>query len=592
MAVDQAGNPVFLEGTIEDITGRKRAEKQKEEAAEALRLSEARYRLVAENSDDLIFTLDTDLCFTYISPASMKLLGKPAEEAVRESISEIMTPESFAGIMAEYIRVLPEIEQGKNPTLRMEIEEYRKDGSTVWVEVNIRTMRDNAGRLTGYVGISRDVSERRRMEQQKEEAIEALRRSEERYRLVAENSGDVIITLDTNYHVTYVSPAVFKLRGMTPEEVDGQSLDQIMTPASLEAAYADYSRVLPEIEKGNNPTSHLEVELYRKDGSTVWVEISLTTMRDDTGRLIGYVGVYHDISARRRAEEELKLRNILLSTQQEVSIDGILVVDENGAMISFNRRFGEIWNIPGDVLESKSDERALQSVLGNLADPDEFIAKVRRLYENRTETSHDEISLKDGRTLDRYSAPMLGNDGRYYGRIWYFRDITKRKRSEEALRESERRLADIINFLPIATFVINQAGVVTAWNRALEEITGVKAADMIGKGNYEYALPFYGERRSILVDRGLFLRRRNGDRVQSDPSGRRHPLRGVIHTEAGEKRDYPPGLRERSVRLGRESHGRHRIHARHHRYQTGGSGFKDGGGEVPDHPGNDGQRLL
>jgi PAS domain S-box-containing protein len=80
------------------------------------------------------------------------------------------------------------------------------------------------------------------------------------------------------------------------------------------------------------------------------------------------------------------------------------------------------------------------------------------------------------------------------------RDITERKRMQTALRESEKRLADIIDFLPDATFVIDLSGKVIAWNRAVEEITGVKTEDILGKGNYEYALAFYGIRRPMLVD--------------------------------------------------------------------------------------------
>ena len=78
--------------------------------------------------------------------------------------------------------------------------------------------------------------------------------------------------------------------------------------------------------------------------------------------------------------------------------------------------------------------------------------------------------------------------------------ILERQMAEDALKDSERRLGDIINFLPDATFVINRDGVVIAWNRAIEKMTGIKAANILGKGNYEYALPFYGERRPILID--------------------------------------------------------------------------------------------
>jgi len=82
-------------------------------------------------------------------------------------------------------------------------------------------------------------------------------------------------------------------------------------------------------------------------------------------------------------------------------------------------------------------------------------------------------------------------------------DITVRKQAEERRKESERFLADVINFLPDATFVIDREGVVIAWNRAIEEMTGVPAADMIGRGNFEYAIPFYGDRRPILIDLAL-----------------------------------------------------------------------------------------
>ena len=79
-------------------------------------------------------------------------------------------------------------------------------------------------------------------------------------------------------------------------------------------------------------------------------------------------------------------------------------------------------------------------------------------------------------------------------------DITARRQAEEALKESQQQFSDIINFLPDATFVIDKEGKVIAWNRAMEEMTGIKAADMVGRDNYEYALVFYGERRPILID--------------------------------------------------------------------------------------------
>ncbi len=113
-----------------------------------------------------------------------------------------------------------------------------------------------------------------------------------------------------------------------------------------------------------------------------------------------------------------------------------------------------------------------------------------------------EIAHKDGKKIpvEVNVTSLLDAKGKTTGRIGIARDITTRKQTEEALKESEQRSADIINFLPDATFAINLEGKVVTWNRAIEEMTGVKAKDMVGKGNYEYAIPFYNTRRPVLID--------------------------------------------------------------------------------------------
>ena len=131
-------------------------------------------------------------------------------------------------------------------------------------------------------------------------------------------------------------------------------------------------------------------------------------------------------------------QNILLSTQQEASLDGILVVDEENHILSYNRRFVELWGLPPNLVEEGADEPVLQFVTAQTADPQSFLQRVQYLYEHRQATSQDEILLSDGRVFDRYSAQMLGSDDRYYGRVWYFRDITERKKIESEIRRANR----------------------------------------------------------------------------------------------------------------------------------------------------------
>jgi len=138
--------------------------------------------------------------------------------------------------------------------------------------------------------------------------------------------------------------------------------------------------------------------------------------------------------------QELELRNIILSTQQETSIDGILVVDEVATIISYNQRFVELFHIPTDMVSAKNDMPVLQLVTSQIADPESFLERVNYLYEHREEKSQEEILLKDGRVLDRYSSPMFGSNGKYYGRVWYFRDITERKHAEQSIMNRARQL--------------------------------------------------------------------------------------------------------------------------------------------------------
>jgi diguanylate cyclase (GGDEF)-like protein/PAS domain S-box-containing protein len=272
-----------------------------------------------------------------------------------------------------------------------------------------------------------------------------LRESEEQFLALSAAAQDAIIMMDNDERVIFWNGPAERIFGYSREDVLGKSVHAVLAPPTYRSRFAEAFPRWRETGQGAAVGKVFELAGLRKDGTEFPIEISLSSTHIK-GRW-NAIAFIRDITERRRAEEELKVRNILLSTQQDASPDGILVVDEKARIQSYNQRFVDMWGVPAEVIAAKSDELALKSVLDKLLDPQKFIEKVGYLYEHRREESRDEIVLKDGRVFDRYSAPMYGSGERYYGRVWYFRDITARIRAEEEVRRASEKLSALVKEL-------------------------------------------------------------------------------------------------------------------------------------------------
>jgi PAS domain S-box-containing protein len=283
-----------------DITDRKRVE-------EELKESEKKYRLLADNVKDVIFVLDMNLNYTYVSPSVKILRGYEPEEVLKQSsIDQTLTPSSMDLAMKALSEVmeLEKLEHKEDNISRtLPLEMRRKDGTTVWTETKVSFIRDKDQQPVGILGVTRDITERK-------QAADALLESEERYRLITENTADTIAVFDLNLNITtYVSPVIRNLRGYTVQEAMTQTLNQMLTPDSLEQAskmFAD--QMVLESSGTADParTSLIELEEYCKDGSTIWVEVAASFLRDNNFKPTGILTLTRNITDRKRAEERLK----------------------------------------------------------------------------------------------------------------------------------------------------------------------------------------------------------------------------------------------------------------------------------------------
>jgi PAS domain S-box-containing protein len=265
--------------------------------------------------------------------------------------------------------------------------------------------------------------------------MKALPESEITLRSLVQYTSDIITIMDPNGTIVYQSPAIERLLGYRVEELIGANAFEYIHPEDVERVLGVFVQTLES--GGVSPL--VELRFRHADGSWRHLEAIGNSLLKSVN-VSGMVVNSRDVTERKRAEEELRFQKALLEAQTEASIDGILVVSTEGKITSFNQRFVEMWQIPKEVIATRSDEAALQAVLDKLINPQEFLARVAHLYKHTDEESRDEILLKDGRAFDRYSAPVKGKDGTYHGRVWYFRDVTEHKLADQEIRRLNETL--------------------------------------------------------------------------------------------------------------------------------------------------------
>jgi PAS domain S-box-containing protein len=484
---------------MRDITVRKRAEL-------ALRDSEQRYRLLAENANDVIFTADMNMKPTYISPSITRMRGFSPEEAMAQTVAETLTPASLEVAMNTLRKEL-EIEaagiRDPNRTTRLEMEALCKDGSTVWGETTLSLLRNREGNPAGILGITRDITDRRKAE-------EAIRDSERRYRLLAENVNDVIFTLDMNPAFTYISPSVTRLLGLTVQEALAQIPAEALTPGSLEVAMNALREEL-EIEAGGSKdpmrTRTLELEAVCKDGSTVWTETTFSGLRDEKGTATGIIGITRDISERRKAEEVIRESEQRYRLLAENANDVIFTADMNMRFTYISPSVTRMRGFSPEEAAAQTPAEAITpaslELVTNTFREELEIEAAGTGDPNRMRMMEMEEICKDGSTLwtETTFSFLRDKQGNPTGILGITRDISERRKTEEALRLSEEKFRNLFETSRDFLFIGTIDGRVIDCSKSAIDFFGYSREEIIKTNLRE--LYMYPEERERFVKKVL-----------------------------------------------------------------------------------------
>jgi PAS domain S-box-containing protein len=377
-----------------------------------------------------------------------------------------------------------------------------------------------------------------------------LRKSEEKYRLIAENTADLIVVTDMNLRFTYVSPSIMRTHGFTVEEAMNMTLDQVLTPESLQNLLTIYKEEMRLEESGTADPKRirrLEIEGYKKDGSIIWLESSVSNQRDEENKPIGILAVCRDITDRKQAEEKLRSSEEKFRALTETTASATLVVQ------------GEKFRYVNPAFERLS-EYTLQDLqklrFWDIIHPDfQQLVKERGFARQRNEkipTRYEfKYITKSGkvRWLD-FSATYIEFENKPALMASGF-DITKRKQIEAALRESEIKYRHIFESFEDIYYQIDENGIIRVLSPSVYRLTGWPPDELIGKPvSNVYVRPEDREklleelaRKGFLRDYEILVKKKDGTHVYAslvasiltDADGRVCGVSGTLRDITGRK---------------------------------------------------------
>ncbi|MCX6660653.1 MAG: PAS domain S-box protein, partial [Candidatus Bathyarchaeota archaeon] len=444
------GNISHIISIANDITESKKME-------ESLRESEEKYRAIVENSPSLILILQEGT-IKYVNEFACKKSGWTFEELTSPSFNfiEKAVAKEFQGLIKD--NIMKRLQGETIPPY--EINLLSQDGSEFPVLVRAQRIlyRDQPADLV----ILTDITELKKAEEELAEYSELLGN-------VLSSMTDYVYVFDEDYTIRFANETARKKYGFKLGDKCFKAIRNRDSPCHHSGIPCEIHEIL---EKGKD---HFEDTRPDKNGTLTHMLARPITV--DGRKAVIFVS--RDITELKRSEEELKRSMSILHTTLESTADGILVVNKDGKIANYNQRFVMMFHIPEPVMKSQDDRQLIEIIQKQVKDPEVYYKRTRELSANPELERFDLLEFKDGRVFERYSRPhQIGEE--VIGRVISFRDVTERKRSEEALRSSEEFSSGLLENSLTPILVVNPDTSIRYVNPALEKLTGYSSSELVG----------------------------------------------------------------------------------------------------------------
>ena len=462
-----------LEKRIREL---EKAGSERRQAEEALRESEAKFRFLTESMSDIVWTVDLDFNTTYVSPSIENVLGFTPEERKNQSLEEMVTPESLKSIKKQLKKEFIKDKLRSKDSVRSitaMTEYYKKGGGTLWLENHVRWIRDEKSKIIGIHGISRDITARRQAEK-------ALKESEEQLKL-ALKAGD-LGTWDWNIKTGRVefNERWAEMKGYSIDEIEPHfnTWEKLVHPDDLPSVYEILNRHL----EGKTDFYEAEFRMKHKSNGWIWIfDRGKVIEKDAEGNPVRACGTHLDITDRKRTEEELRASVERYRSLIENQGEGIAIVNTEEQFNFANPAAHEIFGVPPGSLVGRNLKEFLD---------EEGIATITSQTEVRKarESSSYELGIirPDGQISNiLVTVRPQFEQQQYTGAFGIFRDITKRKLAEKALKESEERYRTFINSTSDLVFLKDSEFKYLVLNKAMADFYGKSNDEIIGLSDYD-----------------------------------------------------------------------------------------------------------